>query len=69
MEKQPESLGPIISVGSDGGAARRRSLHDVLTIESPTSALYMVLCKLPLFDLSTGEGDITIHFDGKHLVK
>jgi hypothetical protein len=29
----------------------------------------MVLCKLPLFDLSTGEADITIHFDGKHLVK
>ena len=67
--QKTQSLGPIISVGSDSDAARRRSLHDVLTIESPNSALYMVLCKLPLFDLSTGEGDITMHFDDKHLVK
>ena len=67
--QKTQSLGPIISVGSDGDEAHRRSLHDILTIESPTSALYMVLCKLPLFDLSTGEGDITMHFNDKHLVK
>ena len=64
-----QSLGPIISVGSDGDAARRRCLHDVLTIESPTSALCTILDQLPLLDLSTGEGDITMHFDDKHLVK
>lgn len=59
------------SIASDGDAARRRAFH-LLFMKSKVDAnhpLWDDLGSLKLFNLYTGDADITMDFDPKHIIK
>jgi hypothetical protein len=65
------SAGPIWSFATDGDATRRAAGHklflkNVLALESP---LYGTLINMPGLNLFTGDGEVTLDFDYKHILK
>ena len=58
-------------LASDGDSRRRRALIAIALLRplDPSSRIYPLLCKLPLFNLMCGENDITADFDWKHVLK
>lgn len=64
-------IGPLWSLATDGDTTRRKAGHRVflkkwLPIMSP---LYGVLSNLPGMNLYTGDEDVTLDFDYKHIIK
>lgn len=66
-----ESVGPIWSLATDGDATRRAAGHKLFVKFPlpPESPLYGTLVNLQGLNLSTGEGEITLDFDFKHIFK
>jgi len=64
-------VGPLWSLATDGDTTRRKAGHRVfLKKRLPiTSPLYGVLSNLPGMNLYTGEEDVTLDFDYKHIIK
>jgi hypothetical protein len=65
------SVGPIWSLATDGDATRRAAGHKLfvkipLPMESP---LYGTLSNMPGLNLCTGENEVTLDFDFKHVFK
>ncbi|KAG1863130.1 hypothetical protein F4604DRAFT_2030060 [Suillus subluteus] len=66
-----EKLGPIFSFAMDGDSTRRAAGHRLFlkTELSMTSKLYGTLSHMQGLNLATGEGEITLDFDYKHIFK
>ena len=66
-----EDIGPLWSFATDGDATRRKAGHKVfLKNQLPiTSPLYGTLSNLPGMNLYTGDGEVTLDFDYKHIIK
>lgn len=66
-----DTYGPIWSVSTDGDGTRRAALHSLLMTKSldPTGDLYKILGLLPGLNLETGESDIIMDGDPKHIIK
>lgn len=64
-------LGPLWSVATDGDATRRKAGYTLFVKKSlsPSSPIYPTLSKLDGLNLSTGEGEVTLDFDWKHVDK
>ncbi|KIK35668.1 hypothetical protein CY34DRAFT_95707 [Suillus luteus UH-Slu-Lm8-n1] len=65
------SVGPIWSFATDGDATRHAAGHklllkNMLVLESP---LYGTLIDMPGLNLFTGDGEVTLDFDYKHILK
>lgn len=66
-----EDIGPLWSFATDGDATRRKAGHRVfLKNQLPiTSLLHSMLSNLPGMNLYTGDGEVTLDFDYKHIIK
>lgn len=66
-----EKHGPIFSVASDGDATRRKVLYELFMKHEldPASELYAKLSILAGLNLFTGDADVTMDFDLKHILK
>ncbi|KAG2126019.1 hypothetical protein DEU56DRAFT_916170 [Suillus clintonianus] len=66
-----EHLGPIFSVATDGDSTRRAAGHRMFLKSelSSTSRLYGTLSHMPGLNLATGDDEITLDFDYKHIFK
>ncbi|KIK36882.1 hypothetical protein CY34DRAFT_26209 [Suillus luteus UH-Slu-Lm8-n1] len=66
-----KSVGPIWSLATDGDATRRAAGHRLFVKFPlpPESSLYGTLVNLQGLNLFTGEGEITLDFDFKHVFK
>lgn len=65
------TLGPLWSVATDGDSTRRKAGYALFVKKelSPTSPFYSTLVQLLGLNLLTGEREITLDFDWKHLDK
>ncbi|KAG1842417.1 hypothetical protein F4604DRAFT_1884751 [Suillus subluteus] len=65
------SVGPIWSLATDGDATRRAAGHKLFVkLPLPTeSPLYGTLSNMPGLNLYTGEDEVTLDFDFKHIFK
>jgi len=65
------SVSPIWSLVTDGDATRRAAGHRLFVKFPlpPESSLYGTLVNLQGLNLFTGEGEITLDFDFKHVFK
>ena len=66
-----QDIGPLWSFATDGDATWRKAGHRTflkhwLPITSP---LYGTLSNLPGMNIYTGNGDVTLNFDYKHIIK
>jgi len=66
-----EDIGPLWSFATDGDATHRKAGHRVfLKNQLPiTSLLHGTLLNLPGMNLYTGDGEVTLDFDYKHIIK
>lgn len=64
-------LGPLWSVATDGDSTRRKAGYHLFVRNplSPSSPTYRTLVQLQGLNLLTGEGDVTLDFDWKHIYK
>ncbi|KAH7926994.1 hypothetical protein BV22DRAFT_1103933 [Leucogyrophana mollusca] len=64
-------VGPIWSFGTDGDATRRSAGNAVFckTPLAMTSKLYPTLSNLPGLNIFTGDNEVTLNFDYKHIFK
>ncbi|EIM85735.1 uncharacterized protein STEHIDRAFT_25295, partial [Stereum hirsutum FP-91666 SS1] len=64
-------LGPLWSVATDGDSTRRKAGYHLFVKKplSPSSPTYTTLVKVLGLNLLTGEGDVTLDFDWKHVYK
>ncbi|KAI0054409.1 hypothetical protein BV25DRAFT_1949134 [Artomyces pyxidatus] len=64
-------VGPLWSFATDGDATRRAAGYDVFLKNrlSPSSPLYGVLSHMAGLNLFTGDNDVTLDFDYKHIFK
>ncbi|KIK33635.1 hypothetical protein CY34DRAFT_49850, partial [Suillus luteus UH-Slu-Lm8-n1] len=65
------TVGPLWSFATDGDATRRAAGHKLFlkTPLSPDSQLYGVLSNMPGLNTLTGDGEVTLDFDFKHIFK
>ncbi|KAJ7936709.1 hypothetical protein B0H13DRAFT_1589416, partial [Mycena leptocephala] len=65
------TCGPLLSIASDGDGTRRAALYLVCMHKKlgPDDAISKFLSELPVLNLYTGEGGLTMDFDYKHLFK
>ncbi|KAH9913947.1 hypothetical protein B0H21DRAFT_805153 [Amylocystis lapponica] len=65
------TVGPLWSVATDGDSTRRAAGYNMLVKIplSPTSSLYGTLSNMAGLNLYTGDGEITLDFDWKHIFK
>ncbi|KAG1772528.1 hypothetical protein EV702DRAFT_1048648 [Suillus placidus] len=66
-----QTVGPIWSLATDGDTTRRAAGHRLfikqpLSVESP---LYGILANMPGLNMWTGDNDVTLDFDPKHIFK
>jgi len=66
-----EQLGPIFSVATDGDSTWRAAGHRMFLKHelSTMSRLYGTLSHMPGLNLTTGDCEITLDFDYKHIFK
>ncbi|KAG1847481.1 hypothetical protein C8R48DRAFT_615602, partial [Suillus tomentosus] len=65
------AVGPVWSVATDGDATRRAAGHR-LFLKNPLSSespLYGILSNMPGLNTFTGDDEITLDFDTKHIIK
>ncbi|KAG2105516.1 uncharacterized protein F5147DRAFT_775291 [Suillus discolor] len=66
-----QTVGPIWSLATDGDATRRAAGHR-LFVKKPLSSeslLYGILINMPGLNMWTGDDDVTLDFDPKHIFK
>ncbi|KAG1725128.1 hypothetical protein EDB19DRAFT_1897825 [Suillus lakei] len=65
------SVGPVWSFVTDGDATRRAAGHKLFLKKplSPESQLYSILNNMPGLNTMTGDAEVTLDFDFKHIFK
>ena len=63
------SLGPIVTIATDGDAKWRLAFDQFLRVNSkPSTTIANILDQLPLIDIAVGDGNVLVHFDDKHVI-
>lgn len=64
------SLGPIVTIATDGDAKQRLAFDQLLRVNNkPSTMIASILDQLPLMDTAVGDDDVLVHFDDKHVIK
>ncbi|KAG0699780.1 hypothetical protein DFH29DRAFT_1001713 [Suillus ampliporus] len=66
-----QTVGPVWSLATDGDATRRAAGHKLFVKKplSPESPLYGILNNMPGLNMWTGDDEVTLDFDPKHIMK
>ena len=69
-DSRTASLGPVVSVSTDGDATRRLAFDQLLRVnKEPSPEIACVLQRLTLMDTAVGIDDVVVQFDDKHIIK